>query len=194
MEAALKEKFSEKLSRVSGNIRTVEMNNPHNRFGCGLLYWSNKAESLHDAALILGCEHNRLHFDAFALLAGFSLEVLIKGIIVGLDEKVPHIHDLIRLSEAAGFKSSDDEKAVLRACTIYTTWYSRYPIASKVSKTLEGLGILEKEYPSSGTLKEVLNKEYASRRIVSVNNYQSLYDFYNQRFFDVYRATIESAI
>lgn len=50
----MKQTFEEKLARVAGTIRRIAINDPHRRYRDGLLYWSNKAERLHDAANLNG--------------------------------------------------------------------------------------------------------------------------------------------
>lgn len=188
------EDFEEKLARVAGTIRPIVMNDPHQRYSGGLLYWSNKAENLHEAAITLGGDPFESHFEAFALLAGFSLEVLIKGILNGLGEKVPFTHDLVSLSKKAGFTTSKNEQAVLKALTIYIKWYSRYPAAKNSQTMVEELAILKAQYPSSGNAQKIAEASVTSAVAVNRANYERLYRYYHQRFFDVHSSIQESAV
>jgi hypothetical protein len=189
----MKETFEEKLARVVGTIRRIAIDDPHRRYRDGLLYYSNKAERLHDAAMVLGGEPFDHHFEAFALLAGFSLEVLIKGTLTGLGEKIPFTHNLVALSEAAGFTISDDDRAVLKALTVYTTWYSRYTTAKDAKQMIEGMEVLNAQYPRSGNARAIVEAARTSPVAVSTSNYERLYGFFRQRFFDVQSSVCESA-
>ncbi|RWH12901.1 MAG: hypothetical protein EOQ74_16845 [Mesorhizobium sp.] len=189
----MKETFEEKLARVTGTIHRVAIDDPHRRYRDGLLYYSNKAERLHDAAMVLGGDPFGHHFEAFALLAGFSLEVLIKGTLIGLREKIPFKHNLISLSEAAGFTISDDDRAVLKAFTVYTTWYSRYPAAKGAREMIEGMEVLNAPYPRAGNLAKIAEAIRTSPATVNTATYERLYRFCHQRFFDVQSSVYESA-
>lgn len=190
---SMTETFEEKLARVAGTIHRVAIDDPHRRYRDGLLYYSNKADKLHDAAIALGGDPFGKHFEAFALLAGFSLEVLIKGTLIGLRENVPMKHNLVTLSEAAGFTISDDDRAVLKALTVYTTWYSRYPAAKGSREMIEGMEVLRAPYPRAGNLQKIAEAVRTSPVAVNTVNYERLYAFFHQRFFDVQSLVRESA-
>ncbi|KSV67274.1 hypothetical protein N182_34140 [Sinorhizobium sp. GL2] len=189
----MKETFEEKLARVAGTIHRVAIDDPHRRYRDGLLYYSNKAERLHDAAVALGGDPLGRHFEAFALLAGFSLEVLIKGTLIGLREKVAFTHNLVRLYEAAGFALSDDDRAVLKAFTVYTTWYSLYPAAKGAREMLEGMDVLNAPYPRAGNAAKIAEAVRTSPAAVNTATYDRLYSFCHARFFDVQSSVHESA-
>ena len=189
----MKETFEEKRARVAGTIRRIAIDDPHRRYRDGLLYYSNKAERLHDAAMVLGGDPFGRHFEAFALLVGFSLEVLIKGTLTGLGETVPFTHNLVTLSERAGFTMSKDDRSMLKALTVYTTWYSRYPAAKDAKEMIEGLDVLHAQYPSSGNGLAIVNAARTSPVAVNTANYERLYGFFLQRFFDVQSTVYESA-
>jgi len=189
----MRETFEEKLSRVAGTIHRVAIDDPQRRYRDGLLYYWHKAKQLHDAAMVLGGDPFSHHFEAFALLAGFSLEVLIKGTLIGLREKVPFKHNLINLSEAAGFTISDDDRTVLKALTVYTTWYSRYPAAKTAREMIEGMEVLNAPYPHGGNMQEIAEAVRTSPAAVNTMNYERLYEFFRQRFFDVQSSVYESA-
>lgn len=189
----MSETFEAKLARVAGTIHRVAIDDPHRRYRDGLLYYSNKADRLHDAAMVLGGDPFGHHFEAFALLAGFSLEVLIKGTLIGLREKVPLKHNLVSLSEAAGFTISDDDRSVLRAFTVYTTWYSRYPAAKEAREMIEGMEVLRAPYPRAGNMAKIAETVRRSPAAVNTASYERLYSFCHQRFFDVQSSVHESA-
>lgn len=189
----MKDTFEEKLARVAGTVRRVVIDDPHRRYRDGLLYWSNKAERLHNAAMVLGGDPSGHHFEAFALLAGFSLEVLIKGTLTGLGEKVPFTHNLVTLSQGAGITVPADDRAVLKALTIYTTWYSRYPAAKDAKEMIEGMEVLKAQYPRSGNLQKIVDAARTSPIAVNTANYERLYVFFRHRFFDVQSSVYESA-
>ncbi|MDH4982166.1 HEPN domain-containing protein [Hyphomicrobium sp. D-2] len=188
----MKETFEEKLARVAGSIRRIVIDDPHRRYRDGILYWLNKADALHDAAMVLGGDPFGHHFEAFALLAGFSLEALIKGTLTGLGEKVPFTHDLVTLFERAGLELSDDDRVVLKALTVYTTWHSRYPAAKDAKGMIEGMEVLRSQYPSSGNLQTIAETANASPASLNTASYERLYGFCRQRFFDVQSSVHES--
>ena len=185
--------FEQKLAKVAGTIRRIAIDDPYGRYSGGLLYYSNKAQNLHDAAQLLDGDPSGHHFEAFALLAGFSLEVLIKGILLGLGEKVPFTHDLLKLVDRAGLSISHDDRAVLKAFTIYTMWKSRYPAAKGPKEMTEGLAILNAQYGQSGNLLSIVTAARTSSVAVNTVNYERLYHFILQRFFDVQSQVFESA-
>jgi HEPN domain-containing protein len=189
----MKQTFEEKLARIAGKVRRIAIDDPYRRYSGGLLYWSNKAERLHDAAMVLGGDPSGRNFEAFALLAGFSLEALIKGTLTGLDGKFPFTHNLVTLSETAGLAMSKDDRTVLKAFTIYTTWGSRYPAAKNANEMLEAMEVLNAQYPRSGNLKMIVDAARTSPVAVNTVNYERLYEFFRQRFFDVQSSVYESA-
>lgn len=190
----MKDEFEKKLARVVGTTRILVMDDPHHRYSGGLLYYSNKSEKLHDAAMALEGDPGGRHFEAFALLGGLSLEVLIKGILIGLDEKPPLTHDLVDLSKRAGFAVSNDDRAVLKALTIYVTWYSRYPATKSAQKMIEDLEVLRAQYPSSGSLEAIVNSARTPPSSVNVTNYKRLYEFFSEQFSRVYSSVHEGAV
>jgi hypothetical protein len=190
---SIAETFEEKLKRVTWAIRPVVFNDQHRRYSDGLLYWSNKAQRLHDAAMLLGGDPFGPHFEAFTLLAGYSLELLMKGTLKGLGEEVPLTYDLLKLSERAGLSVSSNDRAVLQAFTIYTTWYSRYPAAKTAREMEEGLRVLEAQYPrQSGNLRKLANGARTSPSGVNAANYERLYGFFNARFGEVQSCVCQS--
>ncbi|MBX5032366.1 hypothetical protein [Rhizobium lentis] len=185
--------FEEKLAAVTGTIRRITIDDPHSRYSGGLLYYYDKSKRLHGSAMALGGDPFSEHFEAFALLAGFSLEVLIKGILIGLGEKVPLVHNLPKLVDQAGIALSDDDRAVLKAFTIYTVWYSRYPAAKTSREMVDDREFLDAQYLRSGNLAKIASSASISPRAVNTATYERLFDFFVKRFFDVQSSVFESA-
>lgn len=169
------------------------IDDPFRRYRDGLLYYSNKAGNLHDTAIALGGDPVGDHFEAFALLAGLSLEVLIKGTLIGLRESVPMKHNLITLSDTAGLTISNNDRAVLKALTVYTTWYSRYPTARSAREMVEGMEVVKAPYPKGGNLQKIIEAIRTSPAAVNTDTYERLYTFFRLRFFEVQSSVRESA-
>jgi hypothetical protein len=75
--------FDEQLSLVESKINHVDMAYEFTRYRGGLLYYLQRAEKLHEGAQIIHEAHGPR--DVFALLAGLSIEVVLKGIHRALD-------------------------------------------------------------------------------------------------------------
>ena len=80
---ALVKSFDKQLADVNGKIRSINMWNQFDRYHDGLLYYWNNAEKLRDSAKILW-ENGFLQTDIASMLAGLSVELLLKGVILGL--------------------------------------------------------------------------------------------------------------
>jgi hypothetical protein len=102
------------------------------------------------------------------------------------------VRKFLSLSERAGLTVSDDDRAVLKALTIYTTWYSRYPAAKGPKEMIEGMEMLKAQYPSSGNVQKIVDAARTSPVAVNTSNYERLYGFFRQRFFDVQSSVYES--
>lgn len=185
--------FEAKLASVAGTIRRIAIDDPHSRYSGGLLYFYDKSKRLNGSAMALGGDPFSEHFEAFALLAGFSLEVLIKGILTGLGETVPLVHNLPKLVDKTGLTLSHDDRAMLKAFTIYTIWYSRYPAAKTSREMVEDTDFLNSQYLRSGNLAKIAASANTSPRAVNTANYERLFNFFVQRFFDVQSSILESA-
>ena len=185
--------FEVKLASVAGTIRRIAIDDPHSRYGGGLLYYYDKSKQLKKSAMALGGDPFSEHFETFALLAGFSLEILIKGILIGLGEKVPLVHNLPNLVDQAGLALSDDDRAVLNEFTIYTIWFSRYPAAKTSREMVEDTEFLNSQHLRSGNLAKIAASASISPRAVNTANHERLFNFFVQRFFDVQSSVFESA-
>ena len=122
--------FKEQLAAVNGKIRHVNMWNQFDRFHDGLLYYVNKAERLRDSARLLW-DTSLQHSDAAMMLAGSSIELLLKGTILGLQECFPHCHRLECLIATAGISISDKDHVTSQLLTEYIVWAARYPTPRK---------------------------------------------------------------
>jgi HEPN domain-containing protein len=119
-------KFEDQLVAVNGKVRRVNMWNAFDRYHDGLLYHWNNAEKLRDSAKILwasGASQN----DIALMLAGLSIELLLKGTILGLQDVCPHCHQLDCLIATAGISVSDRDHQTSRLLTEYIVWAARYP-------------------------------------------------------------------
>ena len=82
---------------------------------------------------------------------------------------------------------------MLKALTVYTTWYSRYPAAKDAREMIDGREVLKAQYPSSGNAQKIVDAARTSPVAVNTANYERLYRFFLQRFFDVQSSVYESA-
>lgn len=179
--------FKEQLENVRGKIRRIWMWDPFKRFSGGLLYYLNKSNDLRAAALVLS-ERREINSDIFAMLAGQSLEVLLKGILKGLQDGYPKHHKLVDLWERTGIPLSDDERTLLEILTEYVTWAGKYPVALSPKAMTLGREILGKRYPRGGNAAMML-----AANPVTVERYDVLWTRLHASFFEINSATFESA-
>lgn len=98
-----------------------------------------RGDQLHDQSL-----RDRMALEAVAfMLAGMSLECLLKAVIVGevpeSNQKIElprtlKTHNLLSLAKDAGIAVSDDEEHCLRILTDHVVWAGRYPAPTSVEK------------------------------------------------------------
>jgi hypothetical protein len=100
--------------------------NAYDRDHEALLYYWNNAEKLHESANILW-DRQKLGNEIALMLAGLSIEVLLKGIILPLQDVFPHCHRLDCLIATAGISVSDQDHQTSRLLTEYIVWAARYP-------------------------------------------------------------------
>lgn len=120
------EPFERQLANVTGKVRRINMWNEFDRYHDGLLYYWNKAEKLRDGAKILWASGG-LQEDIALMLAGLSVELVLKGMILGLQDAFPYCHKLDCLIATAGISVSDRDHQTSRLLTEYTVWAARYP-------------------------------------------------------------------
>jgi hypothetical protein len=75
-----------------------------------------------------------MHIPAL-MLAAYSVELMLKALIIKRDPKSSHIehHGLVSLAIAAGMQGRLDE-GVLEKLTEYSTWRGRYPTSKEPKK------------------------------------------------------------
>jgi hypothetical protein len=126
-EAAMTiESFEDQLTAVKGKIRHVNMWNHYDRYHDGLLYYWNNAENLRKSANIVW-DNQILGNEIALMLAGLSIEILLKGTILALQEVFPHCHRLECLIATAGISVNDRDHQTSRLLTEYIVWAARYP-------------------------------------------------------------------
>jgi hypothetical protein len=118
--------FEDQLAAVKGKIRHVNMWNFYDRYHDGLLYYWNNAEKLRESAKTLW-DGQFLGDEIALMLAGLSIELLLKGIILALQDVFPHCHRLDCLIATAGISVSDRDHQTSRLLTEYIVWAARYP-------------------------------------------------------------------
>ncbi|HLK11078.1 MAG TPA: hypothetical protein VKW76_06840 [Candidatus Binatia bacterium] len=62
------------------------------------------------------------------LLAGLTIELLLKGLAVGRQKAAPRTHDLLELAEVAGLQLRPPEEELLERLTVFVRWAGRYPV------------------------------------------------------------------
>lgn len=109
---------------VNANFRPSNLSN----------YWFNRAESLNRSALILYESHGERAielYDPCLLVAGLSLEVISKAILVKLhqsfDEKKYGHHRILEIIKLTNVEISSSQKATIQAFEESITWLSKYP-------------------------------------------------------------------
>jgi hypothetical protein len=155
------EDFEDHLSKVRGKIRRINSRSRYEMHRDALLPYYNKAEELRRDALIIWHAHGDAaeNSPVFSLLAGMSLEILIKGIHKGLGLPVKYTHKLVDLSVSAGIHLSDDDTLILRAMAEYILWAGRYTTPKYLSDWLNSEGIFSQQQRTSGSIMDMYIKE-----------------------------------
>jgi hypothetical protein len=193
------ETFDVQLSKVANSIRPISVLSHFERTRDGLNYYANKATGLDAAALVLS-ESKQDVKAGFALLAGLALEVLLKGILRGLNPtvsepiaKVLKSHRLADLAACAGIEMSDDERVLLQALSEHVYWASRYPAPLNEESLTRAQEIFEKQRRGrlGGNLK--LGDDVPERAI-SAETYGRLRKRFFGLFWKVHNSVRESAV
>ena len=123
------------------------------------------------------------------MLAGLSIELLLKGILRGLTEAFPPHHRLAELVDAAGICIDDDGRIVLQALTEYVYWAAKYPAPRDESELAQAEAIFAQQRRETGnfTTRDIRERE------VSRENYVRLWSLFAGCFFQVQGSTFESA-
>lgn len=179
--------FDDQLSLVRGKIHRVNMASDFERFRDGLLYYWNRAEELNNGAEILSKANGPPA--VFALLAGLSIEVVLKGIHRAFDMKIPQHHRLTDLCANVGIAIGADDQIVLKALSEHVYWASRYPVPTSEKDLIAAQEIFDQQRRKSGKLSEYYIKE----REISSANYARLWTTLSNFYHRAREARIESA-
>jgi hypothetical protein len=179
--------FDEQLLLVTAKVHHVNLADDYERFRDSLLYYWNRAEALHLGAQIIKQANGPS--EGFTLLAGLSIEVLLKGIHVALDKKVPHHHRLHELCSSVGIAVSVDDQVILQSLSEQVYWASRYPVPKNARDLLAAQEIFDKQRRKSGSLRSYNIAE----REISGNNYQRLWGLFAGYYHKARENRIESA-
>ena len=125
----------------------------------------------------------------FAMLAGLSIEILLKGILLGLQEKFPYNHKLFDLCTCAGIEVCNDDKIILQSLTEHVEWASKYPAPQDESKWLFASSVFDSQRRQSGNLAQY----YIQEREISLDNYLRLWELLAGYFWRVRNTISESA-
>jgi HEPN domain-containing protein len=152
----------------------------------GLLYYFNKADTLRKSAEIL-MGHGETP-EVSTMIAGMAMEVLLKGIIVGLDGARPKkTHNLNKLIDDVGIAVDDDERTLLEVMTEHVLWVGRYTTPLERKDWQRVYDIREKQ-------KEGGSKWFDNpSRTVDVGTFRRLWAKVANCFWQVKEARLESA-
>ena len=173
--------FEAQLDSVKGKIRDFDKGDQFNRRFNGLLYYLNCANELHEAALLVG-NAKLIPGNVFCLLAGLSIELLLKGILLGLQGRFPKSHQIQDLSLSAGISSTDDDLIILQTMSEYVSWASKYPTPKDEQSWYNAVELFGKQRRASGKLSSYI----ISERAINMENYQRLWEKYASCFWQVY--------
>jgi HEPN domain-containing protein len=116
--------FEVRLQTVQGKILKVYLDDLQHRMTHGLLYYFDKADTLRKSAEIL-MTHGETR-EVFTMLSGMAIELLLKGIQVGLDLRPSKSHNLSILVDDVGISVDDDQRILLEVLTEHIIWVGRY--------------------------------------------------------------------
>lgn len=127
----------------------------YNAFGKSALLWLEQSRALHRAAVALmrkesmwcGAMTPEVNTPIALMLGGYAVETLLKMVIIGdyCDAKgltyeaqrakdfLPTTHNLQKLAEKAGLRTSKTDRELLTNISKYTVWAGRYPIPMESS-------------------------------------------------------------
>jgi hypothetical protein len=138
--------FEEFLTAASGKVREINYSDAYERRKSVSTYYMNNANNLRSGALVIwfaihdgkltpedvglgrGWSFSASLYPVFNLLAGLSIELILKAIAKILDRPDHHHHRLVELCENVGLTLTDDHVAILDILTEEIYWESRYPV------------------------------------------------------------------
>lgn len=186
--------FEEQLAKVRGKIRRIPFGNYFQRKRTALLYYVNCAERMREAAQLVW-NGGKGPLDVFGMLAGLSLELLLKGTLMGLQEDFPNHHKLAALCDRAGISLSTSDRIFLEILTEYVTWAAKYPAALDEVVMARGEEILNKQYRQNralGTLAGVGIQMRVPELEINRGNYDRLWAMLLDYYFQVQSSVHES--
>ena len=182
------ETFDRQLDKVKGKIRRINAGDLFERKHNGLLNYWNRAEDLHKAALVIH-DSDQMLFRVFPMLIGLSIELLLKGILLGLQEKFPLHHKLLDLSNCAGIEILDDDNILLNSLTQHVYWASKYPAPKDKTEWNDAWKIFDRQRRPSGNLAQL----DIQARSINRDNYLRLWELFSGFYWKVHEAVLESA-
>lgn len=189
----MQKSFDDLLGEVRGKIREVPIGNMYVRKRRALLYYLNGAEDLRKGALLVWDE-GRGPRAVFSMLAAMSLELLLKGTLMGLLDNYPASHKLAVLCDRAGIPLRGEDRETLNILSEYTIWAARYPATRRKEDMEPGLEILRRQYPveDAGQLGRFKITKMTKSRI-NLETYDRLWEMMLGYYFQVQSSVYESA-
>lgn len=95
----------------------------------------------------------------YHMLCGLSIEVISKAVLAQRQQRIPEIHDLVRLVPLTGVNPSAEETAMLKFYTASIVWAGRYPVPKncideRLEQFYEEAGdVLRKPGPKMGSIQ-----------------------------------------
>jgi hypothetical protein len=179
--------FDQQLAKVQGKLIRVYMDDHQHRMKHGLLYYFNKADELRKCTEILLAQGAPR--EPATMLGGMALEVLLKGIAVGLDSPTKRIHNLSVLADHIGVSLSDDERILVDVMSEHVFWAGRYTAPRKSVDWIRAWELRDKQTRRGGSLAEM----EIPTRTFSIGNFRSLWAKFSNCFWKVKEARLESA-
>jgi len=167
--------FDEQLAFVQEAIHRVNIVNHFEKMRDGLLYDWNRAERLRYAAKIIYDANGPR--EIFSLLAGLSIELLLKGIHRAFDKPIPYHHRINDLCREVGIFVGDDDRIILAALSDHVYWASRYTTPKKRLDIERTMIVLDQKYLKSRNFLH----DYLHERDMSLEDYDRFW-----KMFDTY--------
>jgi hypothetical protein len=186
---------------------TMGLKERHEKMQKLSVYWWNKANDLHASALVLwhfGCDKSagKLPYEklgigpgfslpiatdgVFKMLAGLSLELLLKASTVRRDRSIENLnmksHDLLVHAGNADFALTPSTRAFLQAISVYIQWLGRYPMAKTLKLTEQSSQSLDKTRILV-RLGKVSYSEEDPTRTLSLENYLATWTITLEHFY-----------
>jgi hypothetical protein len=166
--------FEEYLAAASGKVRAINYDDVYERRKSVSTYYMNNANDLRSGALVIwsaiydgklaaedvglsrGWSFSASLHPVFNLLAGLSIELILKATAKILERPDEQHHRLVRLCENVGLMLTEDHVAILEILTQEIYWESRYPVPRNAEEWKTASEIREKQWkevPNSSRLK-----------------------------------------